>query len=137
MSSKRLMWLATLLMVFALMAVGCTGAAPVEEEEAPAAEEEAVEEPAVEEEAEEPAAEEGAEEPAEEAAEEPVIRLAAMSLGTVDDQSWNYQMQQAVLRVGEERGYDVTYAENVAPADVERVIREYADSGYNLIINDR
>ena len=107
MFSKKLMWMGTLIILSILISVGCTGATPVVEE---------------------------VEEPTEEAIEKPAIRLAAVSLGSVDDQSWNFKMQQAVLRVGEERGYEADYAENVQPADVERVIREYADNGYNLII---
>jgi simple sugar transport system substrate-binding protein/basic membrane protein A len=67
-------------------------------------------------------------------AEESQIKMAIITSGTVDDLSWNYQMQQAAQKVAEERGIEFDLSEKVAAADAERVVREYADSGYNFII---
>lgn len=135
MSHKKALWLPIMLSLILLLVVGCAPAAtPQEPVEEPA--EEAVEEPA-EEVVEEPT-EEVVEEPAEEAVEEPAeeseIKMAVLLSGTVDDLSWNYQMQQAALRVAEEHGFEVDFSEQVPAAEAERVIREYADSGYNFII---
>jgi simple sugar transport system substrate-binding protein/basic membrane protein A len=62
------------------------------------------------------------------------IKMAVLLSGTVDDLSWNYQMQQAALQVAEENGFEVDFSEKVPASEVERVIREYADTGYNFII---
>ena len=101
-------------MVFAIIAVGCSPAAPAVEEEVEPTEETVKE--------------------SEETMEKPEIRMAVLLSGTVDDLSWNYQMQQAALQVAEEHGFEVDFSEKVPAAEAERVIREYADTGYNFII---
>lgn len=72
------------------------------------------------------------EEPVE--AEKSDIQLAILLSGTVDDLSWNYQMQQAAMKLAEEKGMTLDISEKVPAAEAERVIREYADNGYNFII---
>jgi simple sugar transport system substrate-binding protein/basic membrane protein A len=62
------------------------------------------------------------------------IRMAVLLSGTVDDLSWNYQMQQAALKIAEEKGFEVEFSEKVPAADAERVIREYIDRDFNFII---
>ncbi len=72
--------------------------------------------------------------PAKEEEKASKIRMAILLSGTVDDLSWNYQMQQAALNLGQERGIEVEYSEKVPAAEAERVIREYIDRGFNFII---
>jgi simple sugar transport system substrate-binding protein/basic membrane protein A len=62
------------------------------------------------------------------------VRLALVLIGEITDLSWNAQMYKAVKEVGEDLGIDTAYSEQVSDADVERVLREYADEGYNMII---
>jgi basic membrane protein A len=135
-----------LIALFALVACG-GGAAPEEAEPAPA-EEEAVEEPAEEEMAEEPTEEEMAEEPTEEAmeeaTEEPMAEeeaatigegdtMAVILTGPWDDNSWNEAGYNAIHAM-EDKGVEIAYSESVADADVERVLRTYADEGFEMIV---
>ncbi len=123
MTIKKIGWVFSILMILSIVAAGCSPAVPTEEVtiadevvgEAPAAEEETAAD-------------------TEEVSTEPTIRMAVLLSGTVDDLSWNYQMQQAALQVATEHGFEVDFSESVAAADAERVIREYADNGYNFII---
>jgi simple sugar transport system substrate-binding protein/basic membrane protein A len=62
------------------------------------------------------------------------VRLAILMTGEITDLSWNAQMYRAAMEIKEKLGIDVAYSEQIAPADGERVMREYADEGYNLII---
>jgi basic membrane protein A and related proteins len=113
-----------LVLVSAMLLSACGGAA----EEAPA--EEAVVEEAPVEEVEEAAAEEPAEE---EAAEESKGKIAAILTGPWDDNSWN---EAAYIALGsmEEAGYETGYSESVSESDIQRVLREYADEGYQMIV---
>ncbi len=77
-----------------------------------------------------------AEEPAAEMEQEKKIKMAILTSGTVDDLSWNYQMQQAMLTVLEERDdLEAELSERVDPANAERVILEYIDRGFNFIVS--
>lgn len=125
-----------LVLVSALVLSACGGAAT----EAPAAEEPAAEEEVAEEaEAEEAEAEEAEEAEAEEAeAEEPVEeesagKIAAILTGPWDDNSWN-EAAYIALGLMEEEGYETGYSESVAESDIQRVLREYADEGYDMIV---
>lgn len=105
-----------LLLVVAVTAlVGCAGA-------------EVPDEAAVEEEA-------PAEEPAEEAAaeEESLGKIAVVLTGPWDDNSWNNAGYDAIQALDAE-GYETAYSEDVADADVERVLRTYADQGFEVIV---
>jgi simple sugar transport system substrate-binding protein/basic membrane protein A len=62
------------------------------------------------------------------------VKLALVLIGELTDLSWNAQMFKAVKQVEQDMGVRVAYSEQVADADAERVLREYADEGYNLII---
>ena len=130
--NKRLFWLVTMLIILGLVAAcGSADTAapePVVEEKVPVEEAEPAEEVT------EPVVEE-AEAPAEAAeAGESGIKMAILLSGTVDDLSWNYQMQQAAQKLAAERGIELDISEKVPPAEAERVIREYADNGFNFII---
>lgn len=95
-------------------------AAPVEE--APAEEAQA-----------EAAAPAEAEAPAEAAEESDAGSLAVILTGPWDDNSWNeagYNAAQAL----QAEGVRTAYSENVADADVGRVLREYVDQGFEMIV---
>lgn len=131
----RKLGFAFLISLLLLGMVACGGgAAPVEEEPAPAeeeaasAEEEVAEEPAEEEPMEEEAEEEVAEEPMEEE-----VSVALIMIGPKDDNSWAEAAYNALQGL-EEQGIKTAYSESVADADVARVMREYVDEGYDVII---
>lgn len=79
-----------------------------------------------------PACGPGAEE--EEAADEP-FRVAYVYVGPVGDLGWSYAHDQGRLAVEEDLPYvETTYSETVAEGpDAERVIRDYAEQGYDMI----
>ncbi len=109
--------IAALLLIAIVGMVACAGAAtPSAPEEAAPAEEEAA-----------PAEEEAA------PAEESKGRIAVILTGPYDDNSWNNAGYDAVMALQEE-GYDAVFSEDVADADVERVLRTYADQGYEVIV---
>jgi basic membrane protein A and related proteins len=63
------------------------------------------------------------------------IKVAAVYVAPVEQQ-WNSRLHKA-LRAAQERGeIEYAYSESVAMTDEERVIREYADKGYQLIVAD-
>ncbi len=62
------------------------------------------------------------------------FRIALVLSGTIDDASWNTSAYQALLKAKSELGVETSYTESVAVTDAERVIRDYANQGYNLII---
>jgi basic membrane protein A and related proteins len=62
------------------------------------------------------------------------VRMAILMTGEITDLSWNAQMYRAAMEIKDKLGVDVAYSEQVSDADGERVMREYADEGYNLII---
>lgn len=59
--------------------------------------------------------------------------LAVVLTGPWDDNSWNEAGYTAAQALGKE-GYKIAYSENVADADAPRVIREYADKGFEMIV---
>jgi basic membrane protein A and related proteins len=59
--------------------------------------------------------------------------LAVVLTGPWDDNSWNEAGYTAAQALGKE-GYKIAYSENVADADAPRVIREYADKGFQMIV---
>ncbi|HMR64728.1 MAG TPA: BMP family protein [Anaerolineae bacterium] len=111
-----------LLTILAGLLTAC-GAAPAPQAAAPTTEPAAeVETPAA---AEEPAAPaEGAE----------IKRIAMILPGRADDLAWNTAAYQGLENVKNERGVETTYVEDVQDADVERVLRDFASQGYELII---
>lgn len=102
----------------------------VEEAEPAEATEEAVEEEATEEMA---AEEEMTEEAPATAEAEEEGGIAVILTGPWDDNSWNEAGYNAVQSLGEE-GVRTAFSENVADADVGRVLREYVDQGFEMIV---
>lgn len=65
----------------------------------------------------------------------PQIKKVALVLpGRIDDLAWNTAAYKGLQEVKQEMGVEVTHVENVDPADVERVLRDFASQGYGLIV---
>lgn len=60
-------------------------------------------------------------------------RMAAIYPGTITDADYNTLGHLGVTAVHDELGLDTAYSESVAVPDVDRVMREYIDDGYNVI----
>lgn len=63
----------------------------------------------------------------------PVLKLAAVLPGVVTDADYNTMAYLGTQAVTKDMGIETTYSESVAVPDVDRVMREYIDSGYNVI----
>jgi len=119
---KNNLWI-ILLLVLALAIAACGES----DDEASEPEDTAEEEAAVEEEAEEPAEEEAMEEP---------LKVAFVYVAPIGDLGWTYAHEQARLMLEEEfgDGVETAFIENVPEgAESERVIRDFAQKGYDLI----
>jgi basic membrane lipoprotein Med (substrate-binding protein (PBP1-ABC) superfamily) len=55
---------------------------------------------------------------------------------TAIEEPWDGVIHQACLRAQKELGIKYEFAEKVAAADFEKVVREYAERGFNLIVGD-
>ncbi|MCX6029485.1 MAG: BMP family protein [Chloroflexi bacterium] len=62
-----------------------------------------------------------------------VYKLAAVLPGVITDADYNTLGYIAATAVQAELGVKMGYSESVAVPDVERVMREYVDAGYNII----
>ena len=60
-------------------------------------------------------------------------KLAVILTGPHDDNSWNEAAWNAKEALGA-KGVEVTSSESIAEGDVARVLREYADQGYQMIV---
>lgn len=60
------------------------------------------------------------------------FRAAFVLMGTTEDGNWNGMAMQGMESI-KETGWEVTYTENVSDADVARVLRNFAEEGYDLI----
>lgn len=67
-------------------------------------------------------------------AEEP-LKVAAV-FETPIEEPWVNQIHVALLRAEKELGIEYDWSESVKSADFERVMREYAEKGYQLIMGD-
>jgi basic membrane protein A len=63
-----------------------------------------------------------------------IPRVALIMSGKREDQSWNQFMADDVQLLADEGRIEASFAEDVTPADFERVAADYASQGYNLII---
>lgn len=52
------------------------------------------------------------------------------------EEPWDGAIHQALLKAQKELGYEYEWTEKVSGADFERVVREYAEKGYDLIMGD-
>ncbi len=62
-----------------------------------------------------------------------VYKLAAIFPGVITDADYNTLAYVGVNELAKETGIKTAYSENVAVPDVERVMREYVDQGFNII----
>ena len=60
-------------------------------------------------------------------------RFALIISGPPTDKSWNQSAYEAAQAL-KAKGVDVTVSESISPADVERVLRQYAEAGYTTIV---
>lgn len=61
------------------------------------------------------------------------LRMAAVFPGTIADADYNTLGYVAIQAIQSELGIKIAYSENVAVPDVERVMREYVDQGFDII----
>ena len=69
-----------------------------------------------------------AEEPAEK-----VWKLAAIFPGVITDADYNTLAYEGIVGLKNDTGIETAYSESVAVPDVDRVMREYIDAGFNII----
>ncbi len=69
------------------------------------------------------------------AAEEDKLKVAFALLWTIDDQGWTTSHYHGIQKLEEKLGDKITisYTEKVLAADAERVFRNYAQQGYDII----
>lgn len=60
-------------------------------------------------------------------------RFALIINGPPTDKSWNQKAYEAAQAL-KAKGVDVVVSESISPADVERVLRQYAEAGYSPIV---
>ena len=70
-----------------------------------------------------------------EAKEYKEFKLAAV-FQTAIEEPWDGAIHQACLQAQKELGITYEFAEKVGAADFERVLREYAERGFDLIVGD-
>jgi len=117
---KKVLVLVSVVLVLAMALAACAKATPVPTE-APVVEEPvATEAPAV---TEAPVAEEPAKE----------YKLAAIFPGVITDNDYNTLAYVGMTEAQKSLGIEAVYSESVPVPDVDRVMREYIDAGYNII----
>jgi basic membrane protein A len=67
--------------------------------------------------------------------EEEAFRVAAI-FQTAIEEPWDGVIHQACLRAKDEFGIEYEFTEKIAAADFEKVVREYAERGFDLIVGD-
>jgi basic membrane protein A len=60
-------------------------------------------------------------------------KVAMVTSGPVNDQGWNQDALKGVQAIKDSLGWDFAYSENVAAAQQQNVLRQYAQQGYDLI----
>jgi basic membrane lipoprotein Med (substrate-binding protein (PBP1-ABC) superfamily) len=63
------------------------------------------------------------------------FKVAAIYTTPIEE-DWNQVLHQAMLKARTNLGITYNYTENVSPSDCERVMREYINSGFNLVFTD-
>jgi len=61
------------------------------------------------------------------------LKIAMILPGPITDNDWNSVGYNGLEEAGKALGAEVAYVENVADADAERLLRDFADRGFNLI----
>ena len=71
----------------------------------------------------------------EEKPEEGKLKVASI-FATPIEEPWDGCIHEALLKARDELDIDYEWAENIGSSDFERVVREYADKGFDLIMGD-
>ncbi|MBR2123363.1 MAG: BMP family protein [Lachnospiraceae bacterium] len=82
----------------------------------------------------EPAAETAEAASAEEAAPAAGLKVALCLSGAANDQGWNQTAYEGALKACEKYGMEMTYSENLTPAEIAEAFADYAAAGYDVII---
>ena len=61
------------------------------------------------------------------------LKIAMILPGPITDNDWNSVGYNGLEAAGKALGAEVAYVENVADADAERLLRDFAERGYNLV----
>lgn len=61
------------------------------------------------------------------------LKLAAIFPGTITDADYNTLGHVGITEVNKKLGVEIAFSETVAVPDVDRVMREYIDDGFNII----
>jgi basic membrane lipoprotein Med (substrate-binding protein (PBP1-ABC) superfamily) len=70
-----------------------------------------------------------------EAEADDTFRVAALFQTSIEE-PWDGVIHQACLKAVDELGIEYEFTESVAAADIEKVLREYAERGFDLIVGD-
>ena len=62
------------------------------------------------------------------------VKVALVLDGKIDDNGWNQAGYEGLEAAQKDLGVEVAYSEEVPIPDYEKVLRDYANKGYNLII---
>lgn len=62
------------------------------------------------------------------------LKVALVLPDTINDLSWNQGAYEGLLAAQKKLKFEMVYQERVADADVERVVRDYAKKGFDLIL---
>lgn len=62
-----------------------------------------------------------------------VFRIAMLLPGSIDDGGWNQAAHRGLIQL-RDGGYTTSFTEGVQVASIDEALRNYAESGYNLVI---
>ena len=62
------------------------------------------------------------------------VRVALLTPGPISDQAWNAGAYQGLMRIRDSLGAQTSHIQVKTPADFEENFRQYAASGYALVI---
>lgn len=62
------------------------------------------------------------------------LKVALCMSGAANDQGWNQTAYEGTLKACEKYGMELTYSENLEPADITAAFADYASSDYDVII---
>jgi basic membrane protein A len=74
--------------------------------------------------------------PSEEVIDEPVEEVPSVGLvmvGSINDMDWNAAGYDGLMQIEEQYGADVSYAESIPQSELEEVMRNYAEAGYDIV----
>ena len=63
----------------------------------------------------------------------PALKLAAIFPGVITDADYNTMGYLGTEAIKKDLGVETAYSESVAVPDIDRVMREYVDAGFNII----